>query len=196
MLPPIPQKKPRTPNKHAREIIKSGPLQGWMRDFALWLALYEGKPTREEQRAKLQQAAHGQKITMQSLVRLRERQDFQQYLSQLMASEEAIARAKLVHDSPEYIDARRRALRQAETLAIREDVTVREKAALLKTISSLTEPLVDRVWPRREDKAEVQPTVIINLGSPTSFAQRHLSAPDEIPAIEYEVLNDDPDDPE
>jgi hypothetical protein len=138
------------------------PIRPWMKILALWISQQPRKPKKKDMLAQARLYSKA-RLTMRELNRLLERKDFQKHVEALMGEEEVKARALFVSQMVPAVSHHFNAL---EKLIERGEY---------KDVAKFTMPYIERAYPAKQDRAEKQPTVVINLGS-SEFAKRYLEA--------------------
>lgn len=123
----------------------------WMAAYAEWLILEcLQPPTRTERFAKARFLARAA-VTNRHLYLLEERPDFLDYCDQLRTGPLEAARTKFMQALPKYID------RHAEALDLATD------ARDYNAMARITEPALDRVFPKKVDAGMMATQVVIQL---------------------------------
>ena len=144
-----------------------GPLRPWMRKLAEWHAGQDVTPTLEECHGMAQQFA-GYQIppVWTELCLLRE--DWLTYREEMALDEHLRVRKRLEHTFGEYVDTHAWALRTAREIGD------------YKEAANIASPVLDRVYPKRDQAVSGGGNVIINLPAGSTV---HQTEP-----IEVEVL--------
>ena len=183
------QPKAKITSRKVKSWIQTAPLLPWMRDFVIWLCEQDYKPKISAQTAMASKLCH-RTVTTMSLRELKLRKDVRDLIERYSASQEALARAKAMRHAAKTIDARQTALEEATRLMTEADLE-KNRLTALRTVSQMTEPILDRVWPKREEAAQVAPRVVINVGAGSFAAKaitRAMLPSGEVTDVEYEVL--------
>ncbi len=144
-------------------------------EFAEWMAGFIKTPTLGEQTSKLSEL--GEKdLGRQYLRTLKASNEYCNYYRLMLQGALAKARAIWEKDAPLYIDAHREGLEMAK------------EEGDFKAIVAFTKPAIDRVHPIKEDNVAVA-NITIQL---TQKRQDVLT--EELPEVEYEVIEDDDSD--
>ncbi len=161
-----------------RAAILAGPLRPWMKRLAEWHATQEGRVLLEQCRDVAIQFA-GVSISLAATKALVTRDDWMAYREEIALDQLLQVRKRLQHRTAQYVDAHLKALEMAEA---NEDY---------RAMAQIAEPMVDRVWAKREQHVQQNQTVILNL-APGSTPAQVLAT--EFKPIEVEVLpqTDDP----
>jgi len=147
--------------------IRGGPLRPWMKRLAEWAATQPGKPSLQQFKAMASQFA-GIKIAAHMAKMVVFRDDWMAYRDEILADEVGKARLQLQQRVGEYTETHYQAM-----LAAGKNVAVDPMTA-----AKITEPVLDRVWPKKEERDAAPTTIIVNL-APTQAPQQ---------VLEYEVL--------
>ena len=137
--------------------VRSGPLRPWMKAFAEWHASQPGRITKVDlwhMACELSSAALRQK-DVQLLVN---RDDWMQYREEIALDLLLQSRKRLERRTGDYVDAHYEAL-QAARKNVKDDPM---------TVAKISEPVLDRVWPKREDRAVTTQTIVVNLTAPAN----------------------------
>jgi len=118
------------------------PLQQWHAEFAYWLSHQTDTPSIDEQLQKAEELAT-KSVSRESLQRLKRRPKFREYFARLHGVAKDRARAQLEEGYSDAVHTHLWAIREAKALGD------------FKAIASLTNPIIDRVSPKREDTPAV-----------------------------------------
>lgn len=129
-----------------------------MKRLAEWHATHEGKVLLEQARDMAVQFA-GVSISLAATKALMTRDDWMGYREEVALDTMLQIRKKLQARTEHYVDAHFRALALAEDA---EDY---------KVMAQIAEPMLDRVWAKREQHVAQGQTVIINLAPGSTPAQ-------------------------
>lgn len=163
--------------------IVDGTFRPWMRRYAAWLASRPAKATGKEKVQFVRNLIRAP-ITLGTIRRLEAREDFQKYYEELDADAIKQARADLESAMGEYVDTHLEGMRMAVT------------AKDYKAIPPYTVPVIDRVYPKREDGAPRANVVVLNFGvdDPRARSLARALDRDTVDAeIVVEELDDKPD---
>jgi hypothetical protein len=147
--------------------IHAGQMRPWMKRLAEWAATQPGKPTIKLYAEMASQFA-GIKIATHMAKLLVFQDQWREYRDGIVADEVGKARLQLQQRVGEYAETHYMAM-----LASRSNVSVDPSTA-----ARITEPILDRVWPKKEERDAAPTTVVINLGPQQRVAQ----------VLEYESL--------
>lgn len=147
--------------------IRGGALRPWMKRLAEWAATQPGKPTFREYKEMASQFA-GVKIAAHMVRPLVFRQDWMDYRDGIIADEVGLARLQLRQRAGEYMETHYLAMKAAAS-----NVSVDPGTA-----AKITEPVMDRIWPKKEERDIAATTVIVNL-APHQTAKA---------VLDYEIL--------
>lgn len=100
-------------------------------------------------------------VSKESVRALLRRRDWWAYREELALDEMLQVRKRVERRSKAYVDAHFQAL-QAALVNVGENP---------KLVADIATPVVDRVWPKREERAATSPTVVINLAGGTTVQQ-------------------------
>lgn len=142
-----------------RAAILGGPLRPWMKRLAEWHATQEGKVTLEHCRDMAVTFTSGVMISQAAVRALMTRDDWMAYREEVSLDILLQARKKLQYRVTEYADAHFNALKLAE------------QHGDYKAVASMAEPMIDRLWAKREHQVAPSQTVIVNLGTHTTPTQ-------------------------
>ena len=159
--------------RHVREAI----LKPWMRSFAAWFATVGNALTRKEQLIKCRQFAKD-RVRINTMMTLLKRPDFAALVERYTEHTVEGLRAQLEDIAPDAIEANRKAI---EWAVAKEDY---------KAIPTVTEPILSRVVPKKDDSPARPPVLIVNLG--TGFAKQYAEAEiKECEVIELPIPEED-----
>jgi hypothetical protein len=147
--------------------IRGGPLRPWMKRLAEWAATQPGKPTLRQYADMCSQFA-GIKIATHMAKMVVHRDDWLEFRDGIVADEVGRARLQLEQRVGEYAQTHYEAM-----LAAKANVSLDPGTA-----AKITEPVLDRVWPKKEERDQAPTTIIVNLAPQQAAAQ----------VLEYEVL--------
>ena len=147
--------------------IDNGVLRPWMKKLAEWSATQDTTPTLTET-ALMATTLVGVKISTAYCRKLWNREDWREHKAAIAENAVGVARKRMERRVGEYVDTHYEAMRAARG-NVGEDP---------KTAALIAEPILDRVWPKKEEMAAVQQTVIVNLAPHQKVEQ----------VVEYEVL--------
>ena len=157
--------------KARREIeyaaIRGGPLRPWMKRLAEWFATQPGRPNQVMYTEMASQFA-GVKIASHMAKLLIYRDDWMAYRDEILADEVGKARLQLQQRVGEYAETHYQAMKSAAKRVADDPMTA----------AKITEPVLDRVWPKKEERDAAPTTIIVNLAP--------QQAPQQV--LEYEVL--------
>ncbi len=151
-------------------IMNDRPLEPWMKRLAEYAAsqpLRRGRIVAKDLRPIADKLA-GVQVPSHAIKRLILRDDWLAIRDGIAADEVQRARKQLEQRAGEYLDTHYEAM-QAARKNIKEDP---------RTAAIITEPIVNRVWPVKDDKGTAPTTVVIHLG-PQQQAEQ---------VLHYEVL--------
>jgi hypothetical protein len=151
---------------------ESLPLLPWELEFAEWLANQPKRTSLAEQQEKASELSQ-RTIGRRGLRNLKDRATFREFFGELQLGALRAARAKLERRMPEYIDAHHKGVHLALD------------AQDYRAIPAYTNPMIERVWPKRDDVGanvavvvQLQPKQQAMLDTPTI-------------EVEYEVIASD-----
>ena len=147
--------------------IRGGDLRPWMKKLAEWSGTEEKEPSFKAYCQVATQLA-GVKLAAPMVRHLIWREDWREYRKTFASDLIGKARRKVEQRVGEYVDTHYEALK-----ASRQNI-----ASDPKTAAGIAEPILDRVWPKKEELAAAQTTVIVNL-APTQKMET---------VLEYEIL--------
>jgi len=147
--------------------IQGGTLRPWMKRLAEWAATQSGKPTAKQYRDMASQFA-GIKIAAHMARLLVFRQDWMDYRDGIIADEVGLARLQLRQRAGEYMETHYQAMKAAASNVSQDPGTA----------AKIAEPVMDRIWPKKEERDIAATTVIVNLAPHQNVKE----------VVEYEVL--------
>lgn len=151
-------------------------LSPWQERYAEWM-VSQGTVPDQRDRAKVVSKLVGREVRHNEVAQVERMPAFRAYLRTVMGEVGREARAVMSSNAREAMEGHVAAI---QALKAAED---------WKTLHKYTTPILDRVWPKREDAEVSRAQIVINLGV-ASFAGRHLK---EIPEAEVEILVTDPE---
>lgn len=151
--------------------VREAGFKPWMRNLAAWLALGGNACTRKEQLIKARLFAKD-RMRPQTLLTLLQRTDFQELVERFTEHNAEALRQQLEDLAPAAIEATKKSI---EWAVAKEDY---------KAIPTVTEPVLARVVPKKDDTPARPPVLIVNLG--TGFAKQYAEA--EMQECEVEEL--------
>jgi len=165
-----------------RRKIKFGKLQNWHRALAAWDLQQVARPTKAELADKASSLARFP-ISVHDIRLLEARTDYKEMHQRLQEDATAHARALVESHYVDYATTHREALDWASD---KKDY---------KAIPALTNPILDRIVPKREDHGPQAPLITINIGVSGAGAQATVDAgldsePPEIVVVEPEFVDE------
>lgn len=137
--------------------IRSGPMRPWMQALAEWHASQPGRLTKDNLWHMACELS-GVGFTKKDVQLLVTRDDWMQYREEVALDLLLQSRKRLERRTGEYVDGHYAAFQAALS-----NVTENPMA-----VAKITEPVLDRVWPKREDKTVTSQTIVVNLTQPAN----------------------------
>lgn len=127
-----------------------GPLKPWMRRLAEWHATIGTpvKPKECTQVARRFAAFHVPRAVVNAVMA---REDWLAYREEMALDEQGRLKRMVEDRLQVYLDSHYEALLESK------------KEKNWKTVAQIAEPMMDRVWPKRDEKGNTGATVIVNL---------------------------------
>jgi hypothetical protein len=147
--------------------IRGSELRPWMKRLAEWAATQEKRIILKQYTEMASQFA-GIKIASHMVKVLVWRDDWREYRDSIAADVVQTARYKAEARVGEYMETHYKAMLAASSNVSTDPMTA----------AKITEPMLDRVWPKKEERDVQATTVIVNLG-PAQKAET---------VLDYEVL--------
>ena len=147
-------------------------LRPWMRAYAEFVMLEATPETTQHTRIQRARQLSRLPLSRSALAALEAREDFQAYCDELRAGPVELARTRFASRFPEYVEAHFDALKAAQT------------ADDYRAVAQITEPVLDRVYPKKGDSAAVaaQINVVLTSEQAAGFSETY-----EAPVVEVEA---------
>lgn len=149
-----------------------GPLRPWMKRLAAWEASAAGQRISVSACFEAARFLAQAPISRPAVQALRSRPDYLAYREELAADALVRARKQLEARVQEYADAHHWALQEAQ------------KAGDYKETAAIAAPMLDRLWPKREDQTDRPMAITVNV--PGSQPVQHVidQEPEEIVVLQ------------
>lgn len=147
--------------------IRQGPLRPWMKKLAEWAVTQNERLSAKQlgqmatQLAKVKIATHMARVLMY-------RDDWIAYKEEVASDVVGQARRQLEQRSVEYLETHYEAMKAARVNVATDPGTA----------AKITEPVMDRVWPKKEEGNPAPTTIVVNLAPHQKVEE----------VVDYEIL--------
>src|SRR5690242_7371453 len=145
--------------KERMALARRGPtgLLPWMRLFAVDYALARSSYSKDELLELARRFSNNPQLSRLKLNQVMRRQDFRDLVERFVADTEAAAREKLQAMLPKTLEY------------VEESIDNARAAKDYKAMPTVVEPVLGRTVPKKEEKEQQTPQVVVNMGA--KFAQ-------------------------